>query len=98
MGKSRARTRLRTIAVNTPCRVSWDAMTGQGAVRHCERCRSDVYNLSEMTDEATEELLARSEDVCVRYYCRPDGTLVKTSCGDRPHRFPSPVAAGAALA
>jgi hypothetical protein len=97
MGNSPAPTRLWTIAVKTPCRARWERMTGAGAVRHCETCRSNVYNLSEMTDEETEELLARSEDVCVRYYCRPDGTLVRTNCDDRP-RWPSATAAGAAMA
>jgi MYXO-CTERM domain-containing protein len=96
MGQPSARTRLRTIAVKTPCKVSWDAMDGTGAVRHCGNCRSNVYNISEMSDEETEALLARSEDVCIRYYSRPDGTLVKTNC-ERPHRAMSTAAAGVAM-
>lgn len=96
MGQTSARVRLRTIAVPTPCRVSWDRMTGTHGVRHCESCRTNVYDLSEMSDEATEELLARSEDVCVRYYSRPDGTLVRTNCGDKPRRSAPAAAAGVA--
>jgi MYXO-CTERM domain-containing protein len=96
MGTDRARVRLRTIAVHTPCRVSWDGMTGSDAVRHCGSCSSNVYNLSAMTEHDAEALLARAESVCIRYYYRPDGTLVTTNCGEVPRRAPSAAAAGIA--
>ncbi|MDQ3370766.1 MAG: hypothetical protein M3680_35560, partial [Myxococcota bacterium] len=95
-----ARVRLRTIAVKTPCHADWNAMTlrdaQSDAVRHCGSCNKDVYNLSAMTETEAEALLASAEEHCVRYYYRPDGTLVSSRCGDATRRAPSPVAAGLA--
>ncbi len=69
-------------------------MAGDDAVRHCGSCKSNVYNLSAMNDAEVETLLARGEDVCIRYYYRPDGTIVTTKCADRSQRAPSAVTAG----
>ncbi len=69
---------------------------GTDAIRHCGSCNKDVYNLSAMTESEAEELLASAEEHCVRYYYRPDGTLVSSRCADAARRAPSPIAAGLA--
>lgn len=55
-------------------------MQGSPQIRHCGVCRSNVYNLSEMTEEQAESLLARNDELCVRYYRRNDGTIVTSDC------------------
>lgn len=94
---TRARTQLRTIAVATPCRERWDRMAGIDSVRHCASCKSNVFNLSAMDDAQVDALLASAEDACIRFYARPDGTLVKTNCSTGPRRAPHAVAAGVAM-
>lgn len=92
-----ARASFRLITVKTPCHVDWTTMTGSDAVRHCGSCRKNVYNLSAMTEADAEALLSSAEDHCIRYYHRPDGTIVSSSCGDARHKAPSAVAAGLAV-
>ncbi|MBA3822140.1 MAG: hypothetical protein H0X17_24860, partial [Deltaproteobacteria bacterium] len=86
MDPASARVRLRTIAVETPCHADWNTMTIRDAraeaVRHCGSCNKDVFNLSAMTESEAEALLDSAEEHCVRYYYRPDGTLVSSRCAD----------------
>lgn len=53
-------------------------MRGEGATRHCATCKNDVFNLSEMSEAEAEAVLSSSSNVCIRYYHRPDGTIVAT--------------------
>jgi len=80
----RARGRLRVlddIRVAAPCAVGWDRMTGDERVRRCGECKLDVYNLSGMTREEAEELIAsRIGRLCVRFYRRSDGTILTADC------------------
>ncbi len=56
-------------------------MTGDDRVRHCQECKLNVYNLSEMTRKDAESLIARSEGrLCVRFYRRADGTILTRDC------------------
>jgi hypothetical protein len=72
---------LDNIRVAAPCNVSWDGMTGDDRVRHCGDCKKNVYNLSEMTREQAEALIASREgNLCVRYYKRKDGTIITQDC------------------
>lgn len=97
-GMGDARVALRTIAVKAQCREDWSRMVGDDAVRHCGVCKSNVFNLSAMSEQDVEALLAHGQDLCVRYYSRPDGTLVRTKCEDsKAKRAPSTVAAGVAV-
>jgi hypothetical protein len=97
-----ARTRLPVldnIRVAAPCSASWAAMTGTDRVRACGDCNKNVYNLSEMTRDEAEALIAEKEGrLCVRYFQRSDGTILLKDCGvgvkrRRRRRF---VAAGVA--
>jgi hypothetical protein len=40
--------------VASPCSASWDAVEGDGRVRFCRLCGSNVYDLSEMTRAEVE--------------------------------------------
>lgn len=81
-----AKTRLDVVQVKDPCPESWDAMSGDDAVRFCGLCRMNVYNLSAMTRERAEQVLAEREGrLCVRFYRRSDGTVTTVDCA--PQRF-----------
>jgi hypothetical protein len=65
------------IEVPTPCQASWDAMHGNHRVRFCQLCRLNVYNLSEMKRREALKLVEEREGrICVRFFRRPDGTVV----------------------
>ena len=71
------------VTIKTPCRESWDAMTGDDRVRFCARCSKDVYDLSAMTEDEAEAFLAThldDQDACVRLYRRPDGRVLTSEC------------------
>jgi hypothetical protein len=90
--------KLGRVKVASPCRESWQGMTGDDQVRHCQRCDKFVYNLSAMTTDEAEALLAsRGESMCVRLYQRADGT-VKTADCPSPLRWPVAAVGAAALA
>jgi hypothetical protein len=72
---------LEDVRIASPCNVSWDAMTGDDRVRFCGKCEKNVYNLSAMTREAAERLLAEREgSICVRLYKRADDTVITADC------------------
>src|SRR5258706_11446069 len=67
-----ARTRVKlpvldNIRVASPCTAPWDNMVGDDRVRHCARCDKNVYNLSGMTRDEAEMLVAGKHALCVRY-------------------------------
>lgn len=72
---------LDVIDVASPCRASWDAMTGDERARFCGQCSKHVYNLSGMSREEAESLVQDTEgSVCVRFYRRADGTVLTADC------------------
>lgn len=74
---------LEQVTIKTPCRESWDAMTGDDRTRFCARCSKNVYDLSAMTQDEAEAFLAThldDEDACVRLYRRPDGRVLTSEC------------------
>ena len=70
------------VRIAAPCEADWDEMRGDERVRFCHRCSLNVYNLSEMTSREAERLVMRAEGarLCVRFYCRKDGTMLTRSC------------------
>ncbi len=86
------------IRVASPCTADWDRMEGDLKVRFCGQCSKNVYNLSGMTREEAEALVAQTEGkVCVRFYRRFDGTMLTADCpvGLRKLRFRRAIAATA---
>jgi hypothetical protein len=72
---------LESLRIASPCTADWDAMVGDDQVRFCGRCEKNVYNLSTMTREAAETLVAEREGrLCIRLYRRADGTLLTADC------------------
>ncbi len=71
------------IEIETPCQVSWDSMYGDDRIRHCGRCRKNVYNVASLTRPQALALIASREPVCLRIYRRPDGTVVSADCWAR---------------
>jgi|HubBroStandDraft_6_1064221.scaffolds.fasta_scaffold58086_2 hypothetical protein len=69
------------VRVASPCTASWDAMSGDERARFCGECKKSVYNLSAMTRDEAERLLAEREgSICVRLYRRTDGTVITADC------------------
>jgi cytochrome c-type biogenesis protein CcmE len=71
---------LRAPRIPTPCEVPWDSMAGDATVRFCSRCSKHVYNLSALTRAEAAQVLEREAGACIRYYERPDGTLLTSDC------------------
>ena len=66
--------------------MSWDDMEGSEKVRHCSKCRFNVYNFNEMTQSEIDELLSTGDRVCGRLFVRPDGTYMTKSCRKKSKR------------
>ena len=71
------------VEIQTPCDVAWDSMYGDDQVRHCGRCRQNVYNVAALPRADALRLIASRERVCLRIYRRPDGTVVTADCWSR---------------
>lgn len=71
--------RLRSLRIAEPCHADWDAMSGDARTRHCERCRLQVIDLSELSRGEAEQALARGGPdgrLCVRYTQDAAGEVV----------------------
>jgi hypothetical protein len=93
--------RLDKLKIASPCKQRWEDMVGDERVRVCAGCERPVFNLSAMTMEDAEAVLAtRGVTPCVRFYQRADGTVMTSDCpvGRRPRRVGLAVAAGALAA
>src|SRR5262245_38291889 len=66
--------------VESPCDVPWASMQGDDKVRLCGQCAKYVYNLTAMTRAEADALLTREPRLCVRYFERPDGTVLTSDC------------------
>lgn len=72
---------LEHVKVAAPCRADWNKMVGDERMRYCDRCSLHVYNLSGMTRREAEALVTSAEGrLCVRFYRRPDGTILTRNC------------------
>lgn len=73
---------LSNLRVASPCPVDWEKMVGDERMRHCSKCNLNVYNLSAMTEQQVQELIAssRGKRLCTRFYRRADGTVLTQDC------------------
>lgn len=72
---------LDSVSVAAPCTAGWDNMIGNEQVRFCGQCNLNVYNLSGMTKQAAERVIAHTEGrLCIRYFRRADGTILTKNC------------------
>jgi hypothetical protein len=69
------------VKVASPCSADWNAMYGDDRKRFCKECKLNVYNLSGMTRDEAERLVTNAEGrLCIRFYKRPDGTIITQDC------------------
>lgn len=72
---------LDNVRVASPCPANWNEMNGNDRMRFCGQCQLNVYNLSGMTRQEAEHLIANAEGrLCVRYYKRADGSIITQNC------------------
>ncbi len=72
---------LERVKVAAPCPADWEKMVGDERMRYCGQCSLHVYNLSGMTRREAEALVTSTEGrLCVRFYRRPDGTILTRNC------------------
>jgi hypothetical protein len=72
---------LNNIKVASPCSADWNEMYGDSRKRFCGDCKLNVYNLSGMTRDEAEALIMNAEGrLCVRFYRRPDGSVITQDC------------------
>ena len=91
--------RLTNLRVASPCKESWDNMVGDERVRVCNRCEKPVFNLSSMTQEEAETILAsKGFTPCVRFFRRADGTIKTADCPSTKRKVAVGVAAAALAA
>ncbi|UQA60969.1 hypothetical protein [Polyangium aurulentum] len=94
---------LSNVSIASPCNADWSKMAGDERVRFCGSCEKNVYNISSMTAEEADRLIAEKEgELCVRYYQRADGTILTADCAvgvrkKRVRRTVAGVAVGAGL-
>ena len=69
------------VVIAAPCDEPWEGMKGDDRVRHCARCRKDVYDVSAMTRDEAEALLRGADGrLCVQLFRRRDGTVLTKDC------------------
>lgn len=83
--RAEARRRLPLVAqarIASPCHEAFEAMDGEGAIRHCGRCDQEVFDLVQMTLAQAEALIASRAGgkTCARLHRRSDGTLMFADC------------------
>jgi hypothetical protein len=72
---------LSNVKVASPCPADWDRMIGDERVRFCGQCQLNVYNLSALTRDQAESVIAGTEGrLCVRFYRRKDGSILTQDC------------------
>lgn len=69
------------IDVATPCSARWEDMTGTERKRLCALCNRHVYELSGLSSEEIQTLVAdEANPPCVRFFRRADGTVLTADC------------------
>src|SRR5215831_9368039 len=72
---------LNHVQVASPCKADWNQMIGTERVRFCGQCNLNVFNLSGMTRDEADALIARTEGrLCIRFYRRKDGSIITQDC------------------
>jgi hypothetical protein len=90
---------LDVIEIRVPCTASWEEMRGDDRSRFCRHCRQRVYNLSKMSEADAVTLVQRGgRRPCLRFYRRPDGTVMTNDCRTLMRALRRKLASGTALA
>lgn len=79
------------LRILTPCTRSWDEMSGEGRLRHCDTCDKDVHDLRGMSDDdALAYVRSRGgggTSMCVRMLVV---TTAVAACGTGNRPLPAP--------
>lgn len=81
----------------SPCSENWEQMAPRGCHRHCAACDKVIHDLTALTIDEAEALLAREDEVCVRAAIGPGGVIALKPSGRNTGRR-MVAAAGASLA
>lgn len=90
--------RLNRLVITSPCTESWEAMTGDGAARHCAQCDKEVYDLALLSPLESARLVAKRHGrLCTRITRGAGGRIVTRlpppAPSFEPARRTSPLAA-----
>jgi hypothetical protein len=87
------------LRIASPCEESWASMKGNERSRHCLRCKLNVFNIAELTEQEVRELFVKTEGrLCGRIYKRADGTVLTKDCPTGLARLRRKALAGLAMA
>ncbi len=79
---------LKNVTIPKPCDADWNTMVGNERVRFCEHCSLHVHNLSALTRNQAERLVAQSNGrLCVRYHQDPNGRPALLPAVQKLHRI-----------
>ena len=95
------KTTLDRVYLKTPCSTEWNLMEGNEQIRFCIECNKQVHNLSSMTREQAEDLLAKAGgELCAKIDRDERGNII--TADQLKHtslfRIPSPRFTSAAVA
>lgn len=75
------------IHIPEPCPESWATMRGDDRKRFCDRCQKHVHNLSAMSREDAEAVLASEASPCVQMLRDRSGRILHQPTQRGWHRF-----------
>jgi hypothetical protein len=79
---------LNNLIIPKPCTADWNSMVGNDQVRFCGHCSHQVHNLSALTRNQAERLVAQSNGrLCVRYHQDPAGRPALLPATRKLHRI-----------
>ena len=69
------------LEIATPCKASWEKMSGDNRRRFCHECKKHVYNFANFSEIEIANLLKQDGvPMCARLYKRSDGTILTADC------------------
>lgn len=69
------------LAMTFSCPKMWDDLTGDGVVRHCEECHTDVYDLRGLNEaEMVEFIKLNGGKICGGAFRKRNGKVVNGKC------------------
>lgn len=79
---------LDSVCIPVPCEMPWSDMHGDDRTRHCDQCKQNVHDVSELSRSEALALIgeADTKPPCLRIYRRPDGRVMTADCATRRER------------
>jgi hypothetical protein len=79
---------LDSVSIPVPCEVPWSDMRGDARTRHCDQCKQNVHDVSELSRAEALALIgeAGTKPPCLRVFRRPDGRVMTADCATRRER------------